>query len=437
MRRYSPVGTRYARPRRHPERGGIMVQALIVLAGLVTLVAMMAANQRAALQGTQNRMDSRRAEFAARSAVQRALAILGQQTPGVLGQQASTTGTTGTTNPALVMQTDYWYTLGSSGDEAFDLGNGTTFRMQIVDAGAFININTVGQQQLQMLPLTQEQMDSLLDWRSPGQTARTDGAKDAYYNALDQPYNTKLGALTTLSELLLVKGWTAETLYGTQHDGIVSTAISLEDANGNPLPLVSVLTTDSGAPNRQATGQARVNLNQRNPNSAALQQFTSSLQRLGLTAAQASQITSRMPIGSFQALLTLPGIAPTEQRQLLNGAGFSGATRLQGMINLNTASQAVLDTIPNVTPEIASAIVAQQSTGFQSLGDLTMIPGVAGNVLPRIADAVTVGSDTWIVRAYGECGGSGVAVEASVGIRNNQPQIVTYRRLPDTGIPVW
>jgi hypothetical protein len=125
------------------------------------------------------------------------------------------------------------------------------------------------------------------------------------------------------------------------------------------------------------------------------------------------------------------------QRQLLSGVTFTGNTRLQGKINLNTAPQAVLETVPNVTPEIASAIVAQQTAGFQGLGDLLTVPGVGGALLPQLADTFTVGSDTWTVRAYGESGGYGVAVEAVVGIRNNRPQVITYNRLPDTGIPAW
>jgi DNA uptake protein ComE-like DNA-binding protein len=389
-----------------------MVQARVVLAGLVALLATLAADERATLRATQDRLRDRRAEVAARSAVQRALAVLAQA------------------NTAAVTQNDDWYLLGDKGNQAFDPGDGTTFRMQIVDDGALVNVNTAGAQQLQMLPLTQEQIDSLLDWRSAGQTPRADGAKDMYYNALDQPYNTKLGQLTTLSELLLVKGWTAQTLYGAGSDGTVSTAIPLQDENGNTLPLIAVLTADAGAPNRQTAGAGLVNLNQRNLNAATLQ-------RLGLTGQQAATVIARAPIGSFRALLTLPGMNANLQRQLLSGVTFTGNTRLQGKINLNPAPQAVLETVPNVTPEIASAIVAQQTAGFQGLGDLLTVPGVGGALLPQLADTFTVGSDTWTVRAYGESGGYGVAVEAVVGIRNNRPQVITYNRLPDTGIPAW
>ena len=87
-------------------------------------------------------------------------------------------------------------------------------------ASSLININTVStttadQALLNNLPLTQQEIDSLLDWTSTSTTARTDGAKDDYYNALPTPYNTKLGTLSTLSELLLIQGWVGVDLYGT------------------------------------------------------------------------------------------------------------------------------------------------------------------------------------------------------------------------------
>ncbi|MDX1931447.1 MAG: type II secretion system protein GspK [Capsulimonadales bacterium] len=392
------------------ERGGVLVQALIVLAGLVTLIASLAASQRATLQSTQAELRSRRAELAARAAVQRALAVLPS------------------TAPSAVTQADDWFLLGGNGNRAYDLGD-SSFRLQIVDGGSLVNLNTADLAQLQLLPLTQEQIDSLLDWRETGQQARPNGAKDAYYNALPQPYNTKLGALSTTGELLLIRGWTARALYGQQTD-IVSTAINLQDAGGNPLPLIAVLTPENGAPNQQTDGSPRINLNQGNLSVATFARF-------GITGQAAAQLAARGPYASFRNLLTQPGINLNNARSLLDAAGFSGATRVTGRINLNTAPQSVLETVPGITPEIAASIVAQQTNGFQSLGDLTTVGGMNLNLLGQIADAVTIGSDTFLVRAYGESGGVGVAIEATVGIRNNRAQILRWERLADPGIPSW
>ncbi len=347
-------------------------------------------------------------------------------------------------NPDIVLQSDDWLTLGSNGDEEFQLNDNTTgssgltssptFRMQIIDAGSMLNVNTASPTALALLPLTQDQIDCLLDWREAGLTARTDGAKDAYYNSLAQPYNTKLGNLTTVNELLLVKDWTTQTLYqppSQNTSGTVTTTNQLPlDVNGNPLPLVSMLTVDSGSPNAQASGSARINFDVR-PLSLA------TLARVGITGRLATTIAARAPYTSFAALLATPGMNPTIEQNVLNMVTFSTATRNVGKINLNTASQAVLETIPTVTTSMASMIATQQSLGFQTLGQLTTIAGIAPPQIAQLADNFTIGSDTWIVRVYGESGGVGEAEEVVVRQTNGNMQVINWDKINSPGIPDW
>lgn len=393
--------------RRSRERGGVLVLALVILAGLLALLATFAANQRVYLSGTQNVLRERRAEAAARSALAVALSTL---------QSVDTN---------KVTLADDWALLGQSGTESTTLTSGATYRVQIVDAGSLLNINTLTQAQLQNLPLTTEQVASLLDWRETGTQARTEGAKDEYYNALTTPYNAKLGRLNTLRELPLIKGWTARTLYTPEAEGITTTT-PLEDTEGNPLALIGALTVSSGAPNTTATGTARTNLNQQNLNLVQLVQ-------LGLPA----QLATQGPFTSFADLLGRPGVSAPASQLVLDSVGFTAETRLTGKINLNTASEFVLSTLPGITSDIVSAIVTRQSTGFASLGELTSIPGLTGATLGQVADAACVGSDTFLVRAWGESGGVGVAIEAIIGIRNSRAQVLLVERLNTTTIPAW
>jgi type II secretory pathway component PulK len=403
--------------------GYIFVEALVVIACLVALMVMLAADQKANMQVVQTRLRERRAEAAADSAVQRAMTILS------------------TANTNLVQQSDDWALQGNggtaptnssqvtAGSDEFDFSDGSAhFRMQILDAGSLLNINLATADQLTLLPLTQDQVDSLLDWRETGTQPRSDGAKDQYYNTLTQPYNTKLGALDTVDELLLVKGWTGQTLYQTPQ---VTTTLPLPtDQNNVILPLASMLTVDSGAPNTQADGTARINLGARGVNVAALT-------RLGISPPLANQLAARAPFTSFQALSAVPGMNSTALGLLLNAVTFTTTTRTQGLINLNTASQAVLQTLPNMTSDVASAIVAQQSGGFSTLGALANVSGLSAPLLGQLADSFTIGSDTWLVRAYGESGGVGVALEVVVGMRNGQIQVVNWERLNSTTVPTW
>ena len=407
----SPLLGRGGRANRSQRGGYIFVEALVVVVCLVALMAMLAADQRANLQGVQNRLRERRAAAAADAAINRALAVLGSA------------------NANLVQPSDEWALQGTGGADQFDFSDGSaSYRIQIVDCGSLLNVNTATSTQLGLLPLTQDQVDSLLDWRETGTQARPDGAKDTYYNALTQPYNTKLGPLDTVNELLLVKGWTGQTLYQTP---TITTTLTLPtDQNGATLPLAALLTVDSGAPNTQASGSARINLGARGVNVTALT-------RLGLSRNLAMQLAARAPFTSFQTLSAVPGVNTSAMERLLNAVTFTTAKRTQGKINLNTATQAVLQTVPSITTDVASSIVAQQSSGFSTLGALATVPGITARQLGQIADSFTVGGDTWLVRAYGESGGVGVAVEAVVGLRNGQVQVINWNRLSTGTIPTW
>ena len=390
------------------QRGYIFVQALVVVAGLLALMVMLAADGRVGQQEVQNRLRQRRAEAASDSAVARALAALQE------------------TNPTVVTLQDDWALLGDNGAEKFDLGD-ATFRMQIVDAGALINVNSAAQEQLQHLPLDQEQIHCLLDWREPKTAARSDGAKDNYYNGLPTPYNAKLGPLDTTDELLLVKNWTTQTLYQSSQ---TTTGQALTNRQGETLPLAALLTVDSGASATRPNGLPRINLGKPGPDTGALMQ-------IGIDQNMANQIASQSPVPSFSALFALPGMQTNTMRQLLDAVTFTDKKRIEGKINLNTASEAVLRTIPNMTSSIAGAIISRQSDGFHSVSDLATISGVDTPKLAQIADAFTVSSDTWIVRVYGQSGGVGVAREAVVGRRGGRAQVLTQTRFQTAGIPLW
>lgn len=399
--------------RRIVNRGVVLVEALIIIAGLLALMAVLASNQRVAVQEAQNRLRERRAEIAAQSAVARALATL----------QAA--------DPKKVTLNDDWALLGDKGNTEYTLGDNASFRMEIVDAASLVNVNTATEEQLQRLPLTQEQIDSLLDWREAEVQSRPSGAKDDYYNQLTEPYNAKLFSLTVLHELLLVRGWTANRLYEvpTDNQDVVSTAIPLNDIDGNPLPLAAVLTVDSGVPNVRDDGTERVNFGQANLNVNTLTQF-------GIPPATAQQIVSQGAYTNFAALLSEPGINTNAAGQLLDAVTFTNGDRVPGKININTATEAVLETLPDMQPDVAASIVSRQTAGgFTRLSELTTVSGVSSGILPRIADAVTVGSDTWIVRADGESGGVVVPVEVVVGIRAGQARVLTWERVAGAAIP--
>jgi general secretion pathway protein K len=65
-------------------------------------------------------------------------------------------------------------------------------------------------------------VDSILDWRDCDKETRTNGAEDDYYLGLKHPYRAKNGFFESTQELLYVRGFTPDLLYGTEdHPGLI------------------------------------------------------------------------------------------------------------------------------------------------------------------------------------------------------------------------
>jgi type II secretory pathway component PulK len=414
---------------RKSNKAYILVEALIAVAGLLALMAILVSDQQQSIDQVQNNLRLVRAEACADAAVQQALAVLATANAGLVTNNdswAQLGGATTTSSGTI--------TAGTAGTTEYDFPDGTSFREQVIDASSLINLNTTTQQQLQLLPLDPDQVDSFLDWIQPGDDARSDGAKDAFYNDLPVPYNAKLGPLTTVNELLLIDNWTGQTLFQAPLD---STTLPLgTDYSGNVLPLATLFTVDSGSPNTTTTGTALINL------SGGVSAATGrQLLALGVSRLIVNRLTSTgrgaTPVTSWNALFALPGVNETQAQILLNSVTFSTGTRSTGKINVNTATLPVLESIPLVTATLANSIVQQQSSTFQGLGALATTSGLSPRALASVVNNFTVGSDTWIVRAYGVSGGIGSAEEAVVGYRNSQLQIISVNRIHTGGIPAW
>jgi len=385
------------KPKSSRQRRGVsLIIALAAAALLVSIVANAATTQNYRMLAEKNRIDKRNAYRMALAGVQRALVEFED------------------IDVNLVTKNDAWATVTTNGDERFLVGN-DSFRFQIVDACSLINLNTVTEEMLGNLALTTEQIDSLLDWREAGTVARAEGAKDSYYNTLENGYNAKLGNFDTVDELLLVKGFTPPVLYELQTN---------TTATAPTVPLYLLLTTDSACPNTTATGGTKLNPNNAQPNQMI---------QAGLSQALVQQIVARRtqsPFASMADLLALPGLTVADAAAILESFSFNTATQLDGRINLNTAPQAVLEALPGATEDIVNAILSMQGTTFTSLADLGNVAGMTVDLIRQWADLVAVGSQTFIVRSIGQSGKATVAIEAVVRIADGKATVVKYLSPP-------
>jgi competence protein ComEA len=74
------------------------------------------------------------------------------------------------------------------------------------------------------------------------------------------------------------------------------------------------------------------------------------------------------------------------------GATGSSPAAAGGKINLNTADEAALDTLPRIGPAMAQRIIAwrTQHGRFTSVEDLLAVPGIGDKMLEALRDLVTV-----------------------------------------------
>ncbi len=388
------------------QRGSVFILALMVLTAATTVVALTVAAQRAQFQSTLNRMEQTRARLMAESAIQQAL-----------GELSSMTSTD------VVDKNGTWSTLGDQGATKFIVG-GQSFRIQIVDGASLSNLNSATEAQLQNMGLSQSQIDSLLDWRESGVVARTEGAKSDYYRGLKKPYNAKEARLESITETLLIKDWLPSTLVEVPDTS--TTGIT-------PRPIAQIATVDSFAPNRDGTGQQKQNIN-----NAQVPQFI----QAGLTQNIAQAIVARRTgLGRFDSMsqvFSTPGLDNRAAGILLDRFSTSAAPRIEGMININTATEDVLMTLPGMTSDIAQGIVSRQSTGFANLSEIFQIAGVTTNLLSQMGGQIAVGSDTFLIRCEGQAGATKICLEAVILVENNTPRILkVYETLKSDMTTLW
>lgn len=348
--------------------GAVYILALIAMTGLTALVAGLAVQQRVSSQARQNRVDEDRLALLSDSALARAEAELSLLTSG-----------------SPVTLNDDWALLGSTGNDLFIVGNGE-FRMEIVDAASRIDLNSATEAQLLKLGMLQDQVDALLDWREAGQVPRGQGAKDEVYNALTTPYNAKTAPFDSVNELLLVRGFTAADLYQPPADP----PADLVTGDTSAIPAwADILTVDSESV--PLTGGGTQDIAQVN----SVQQMNQIVGNQQLAQALFNQ---RQQFTTMGQVLQVPGMTLAAAGNILNRLTVGSATSYTGRINLNTASEVVLNTLPEFNTSLTDSVISRQEAGMTQLSELAELPGMTLTTLAAVIDQVTLTSETFIVR---------------------------------------
>ncbi|MBI4823697.1 MAG: general secretion pathway protein GspK [Nitrospirae bacterium] len=131
--------------------------------------------------------------------------------------------------------------------------------IKVSDEEARFNINTMNEDMLRKLfaysRIPEEEIqgliDSLSDWKDPDDLHHLSGAEGDYYKTLKTPYVAKNSFLDTPDEILLIKGFKPEYLYGSEETSALyplitthSMAVNINTASKETLGLTGLSDTD-------------------------------------------------------------------------------------------------------------------------------------------------------------------------------------------------
>lgn len=392
---------------RHDRRRGvILITALGIMVVLAGLALVFARNMRTEAIASANRLSYAQADAIEQGAEQWVLAMVDSDP----GDAITITQVPG---EAIQLGSGYFWLLrpSATGSQNYDFG--------IIDEAGKLNLNTASADQLLALPnMTQDVADAIYDWRSNGSQPTPYGAQSDYYESLPEPYDCKNAPYETVEELMLVKGVTAQLLfdYDLNRDGVIDDAESaaggtsamFNSANDAGRGIFDDLTCYSWEPNTTANGGARVNVN--SSNVSRLQRVLTS----SLSANRATQIISRLAprivsgrgsaFANMGAFFLASGMTAAEFGQVADQLTTSNAPQIQGLINVNTASEAALMCLPGLSQGDADTLIAARGTAntgsiawvFTALPNSKAL-GIAGAITSRSfvysADIVAVSGD--------------------------------------------
>jgi len=288
----------------------------------------------------------------------------------------------------------------------------------IEDESARLNINTATKPMLMALPgMTEDAADSILDWRDGDDNPRPLGAESDYYLGLPSPYQAANGPFQTIDELRLVRGVDAALFDGDGTDA----------APG----LANLATVRSGERNVDAQGRPRLNLSTLNGDTVTAV-LSARFPRL-FSAQDLAAIRTRLrqaPLRSLRDWMSINGVSwQTKLAAALDGLCADSSRFVEGTVNLNTASEPVLEAI-GLPVAVAQALLNQRAAQpLTTKGDLAAVPGMKQELMAAVADRVATKSSIFGVRAFAQAEDRPIraGIFALVDRAAQPPRIVLWR----------
>lgn len=421
----------------HRERGSVLIIVIWVCFGLVALVLYFAQSMSAELRAADNRAVGLAAQAAVEGGARYVTRVLTD-----FAANGEPPLDTDYVAEALPVGEAYVWLLGRDPDiEPTDLPV-----WGIVDEASKLNLNTATRGMLEALPgMTAELAGAILDWRDANAEVGENGAEDETYARLDPARRAKNGAFETVDELRLVYGATLDVLFGEDpnrngtlddNEDDLEVSAPLDDGNGLLFPgVIEYVTVYSVQPNTRSDGSRRLNV----ARDATRPRLLRLLQdKFGDT--RADEIMTALAAGpdplSVAEFMVRGQLTAAEFAQIRTDISASDSATVKGLVNVNTASEAVLACVPGIGTTHASSLVSYRLAHpdvLDSLAWLTVVldPAAIAQAGPYITDqSFQFSAD---IAAAGRFGRGYARVKFIFDLSKGGPRIVYRQDLAGSG----
>lgn len=335
--------------RRRRRSGSVLIIVLWIAFGIVAITLYFANSMSSELRAADNRVSALVADQAIDGAARYLTSVLTEQATNGIVPYLTDYG-----NEAVLVGNAHFWLIGR--DDGQGAPNQIAFGL--VDEGSKLNLNNPGitVELLERLPrMTPELAAAIIDWRDADSEVTAGGAEAEIYGRLKPAYLCKNAPFDSVDELRLVAGATMDILLGedVNRNGILDPDETDEDRDGVADPgLLEYVTVSSREPNTRSDGTARIQIRDR----AQMQ----SLLTQAFNEARANEIINRPGIANSLSPLEFyqrSGMSPEEFAQIETEITTVNGPVIEGRVNVNTASAAVLACLPGIGDDKALELV--------------------------------------------------------------------------------
>jgi DNA uptake protein ComE-like DNA-binding protein len=332
-----------------------------------------------------------------------------------------------------------------------------SFHFGLGDEAAKLNLHTATEPMLARLPgMTPYLAEGLLDFLDKDDLPHPQGAEQEYYDMLPRPYASFNGPLSSIYELFLVRGFHPGLVVG--EDANLNCTLDVHENDADAFPpmdnsdskldpgLRAYATVCSYDLDEDNDGQIRLDLNDITETFWQVEVPGPVVEYINTL--RTNKIRMKHPSELLEAKTKLPngkeiasGVTKAELPLLLDK--FSGTLdyHLHGLINVNTASASVLQTLPGIDESLAQSIVAtrkglraeQRKTSAwlfeEGLVDAARFKEVAPLLTTRSRQF------SFQVIGYGVPSGRYRVLEATIDVAGYEPAVTYLRDITRLGLP--